>query len=73
MEENVHNKNETFNINDLGSMNSDKIRQLDRDNKMKNKFIIIGGIIILLIAIILIILIIVLTRSSDKKKQKLEK
>ena len=67
-------KNEVF-INDLGSMNSDKINEMSPKNSSLKQYLIIGGIIALII-IVLIILIILLTKSpykdesSDKKDEE---
>ena len=68
MEKEDDNKNDLFNINDLGSMNSDKIRQLDKKPfYFKKQHLIIGGILLLII-LVLIVLIIILSKSSTKKK-----
>ena len=61
--------NEEFNVNDLGSMNSAKIKEGDK--KLLNKQnIIIGISIIILISLIFLIIIIITTLKKNKKYQK---
>ena len=71
MEEPEENKNDAFNVNDLGSMNSDKIRQLDKKSLVNRQYLIIGGIALFII-IILIILIVLLTNSLPGKKKEVK-
>ena len=64
----MDNESEKFlNINDLGSMNSDKIKA----NEAKKNYFIIGGIMIALIILMIVIIIFMASgSSSDNKKNE---
>ena len=68
MAETEENQNDPFIVNDLGSMNSDKIKKLNQSQIFNKQTLMIAGIVFSVI-ILLIILIIVLSSSSSKKKK----
>ena len=59
------NKNDDFHINDLGSMNSEKIKQMEGNKFDYKKLLIIAGITILIIVLIIIIIILSSSGSSE--------
>ena len=60
-------KNDLF-ANDLGSMNSDKLKQMDNKKLTQKQILFIGGIVAFII-LILIILILVIVLSNTKTEQ----
>ena len=58
-----------FNVNDLGSMNSDKIKS----NENKKNYFIIGGVVAALIILIIVIIILVASGGSSSDNKKGEK
>ena len=65
-----------FNINDFGSMNSDKIKSMGQSKCPKKYYYILGGTIALLLIVIIISIIIIINSSdssSDNKREDEEK
>jgi predicted nucleic-acid-binding protein len=71
-DKNEDNKSDILNINDSGSMNSDKINKISNNKIMSKQILTIGGIIFISIVVLIIIIVLLSISSKNDKEEKVK-